>query len=396
MRQISREDIRRVVVLLAGSRTGSSFLFSALKSLGRFIAPTGEETPFYRLHGLGVFDGPGYCDEIRHIPSKTQLDSIFATLRADLGVLSSNCSPETVAEKFFERLNLQWPGAMSAEERRRRTPAFIRKLTASQNDWREVYLNWIRELAEDGFPVHTAPYSASERYPGFLPLIEEPPYLHPEPKSPLTLEQAAEFPLLLKTSTNVYRTEFLRALFPRAKFRWIILRRNPAATIGALMDGWLSGGFHSHDLKNFMKLSIQGYSESQPLGDRYWKFDMPPGWQDYASSTLAEVCAFQWRSAYETLAAFRENLDDAIDVSYEELISASGQNRLRELIEFCRTEARPEDSWDPRAPVAAVSKPRAGKWKKHAGAIAALIERENVRRLARQLEYEPSQMEHWP
>jgi hypothetical protein len=124
---------------------------------------------------------------------------------------------------------------------------------------------------------------------------------------------------------------------------------------------------------------------------------MPPGWQDYVSSPLAEVCAFQWRSAYEAISEFRKGQSDSMtDISYEESISASGHKRLHGLIHFCGTSLRTEDSWNPRMPVAAVSEPRAGKWRKHANAIKPIIAREAFRELAGRFDYDAAQMEFWP
>ena len=47
--------------------------------------------------------------------------------------------------------------------------------------------------------------------------------------------------VLLKTSSHAYRIPLLRTLFPFAKFRFIVLTRNPLASVNGLMDGWLSG-----------------------------------------------------------------------------------------------------------------------------------------------------------
>src|SRR6185295_16998138 len=63
-----RREVRRVAVILAGSRTGSSFLFRALSSLGGFLAPLGEETPFYRQGGLGWVRSTGDSDRIEVPP----------------------------------------------------------------------------------------------------------------------------------------------------------------------------------------------------------------------------------------------------------------------------------------------------------------------------------------
>jgi hypothetical protein len=149
---------------------------------------------------------------------------------------------------------------------------------------------------------------------GKLPelFLEEPAFILPAPRALPMPEALRCTPLLLKSSANAYRIQFLKALFPHAEFRWIVLARNPASSINGFIDGWQSNAFHAHNVGRFTTLKIKGYSETFPGGERWWKFDLPPGWSEYRSSDLPEVCAFQWRSAYSRILKDVEQTGDQV------------------------------------------------------------------------------------
>ncbi len=399
-----REDIRRVTVILAGSRTGSSFLFSGLKAKAEFLAPTGEETPFYRLGGLGQFGGEHFSDAFDPLPDQNVLGKIFSVFSQDLGISLSRCSsPESMAESFFFRFALQWPTAIPVVDQaalKQQLLFDLKALPADWTDWDKTYLDWISRLKTQGYAVSTAPYSAASEYVGFSRLLEEPPYITPHPQTPLTPELAQRCPLLLKTSSNIYRTSFLRALFPKAEFKWIVLQRNPAATVNALMDGWLSGGFHSHDVYPDVRLNIAGYSDVQPEGHRFWKFDMPPGWKEMVRAPLAEVCAFQWLSAYRSIENFRTSTSDSFfNVSYEDLISPRAPEIFQNLIDFSGAAPKKSADWAFDQPVVTVQPPARGKWKKRGAQITELLRHHqngSLLKLAEKLNYDPKSLEAWP
>ena len=96
---------------------------------------------------------------------------------------------------------------------------------------------------------------------------------------------------MMKTPSNAYRASFLRALFPNARVQVLHLTRNPAAAINGLVDGWRFRGFHAHRLAQ--PHAIEGAPERD-----WWKYDLPPGWQDWTNRSLVEVAGFQWRSAH--------------------------------------------------------------------------------------------------
>jgi hypothetical protein len=79
------------------------------------------------------------------------------------------------------------------------------------------------------------------------------------PTQPAHTVLAAGQPLVIKTPGNSYRLPFLRALFPKARFRVLHLVRHPAEAINGLVDGWLYHGFFAQNLPG--RLRIGGYSD---------------------------------------------------------------------------------------------------------------------------------------
>ena len=129
-------------------------------------------------------------------------------------------------------------------------------------------------------------------------IVEEPPFVCIRPWRPASLDELQRMPVIVKTPSNVHRWDFLRGLFPSARIRVFHLTRNAAASINGLVDGWRYNGFYSHRSSN--PLRIAGYSDrTGPFGEHWWKFDVPPGWEDFAERPLVEVCAYQWLTAHQ-------------------------------------------------------------------------------------------------
>lgn len=336
--QLNRYDVKKVVCILAGSRTGSGALFRELARSGDFLAPSGEETPFYRKVGIGIFSGSHFSDEILKPPPETQLDEIGRALLEDTGVkMSVVAQPKEFAETIIARLKLQWPQAFTSGSLVDVRELLMEKLVdrkGKQEDWTRFNLAFTSLLKGRGFKVDESLYSTDsllhvESLPH--PLLEDLPYIISEPRQKVTRTLLERSPLLLKTNANIYRIPMIKALFPKASFRWILLSRNPQDTINALMDGWLSGGFYSHKTSPDVPLQIYGYSDQVPGGRDYWKFEMPPGWQRYAQKDLIEVCSFQWESAHRQLLKFMKNNQEPMTcVRYEDL---DGEE-IGALIEF--------------------------------------------------------------
>lgn len=172
--------------------------------------------------------------------------------------------------------------------------------------------------------------------------------------------------LVEKTPANSLRVPLLHALFPDAKFLFLVRRGEDV--VSSLMEGW----------KNWSRT---------PPGTK-WRFDnwhylRPPGWQSYINRTLQEICAFQWIQA--TLEAWRslERLrnKDFMLLRHEDLIERPHEN-YRRILEFC--ELTPSSYFDravlgkmrERVYTTGGSAPRRDKWRQMHGA-----EIESVRHL---------------
>ena len=92
--------------------------------------------------------------------------------------------------------------------------------------------------------------------------------------------------LLEKTPKNALRIPFLDALFPDALYLFIY--RDAAPNLGSMLDAWQSGRFVTYsDLPDWQGLP--------------WSLLLPPLWRQLAGRPLAEVVAYQWRSANESI-----------------------------------------------------------------------------------------------
>jgi hypothetical protein len=95
--------------------------------------------------------------------------------------------------------------------------------------------------------------------------------------------------VLDKTCINVMRVPYLHALFPGARF--VYIHRDGRDNISSLIDGWRDRG----------RFGLRQYGWRLPApvridGGEYddWAFFLPPGWREYNSAPLEEVCAYQW------------------------------------------------------------------------------------------------------
>jgi hypothetical protein len=224
-------------------------------------------------------------------------------------------------------------------------------------------------------------------------LLEEPPFLVIGPWKPPTVEQLTACPLILKTPSNSYRLPFLRRLLPRARFRILHLTRNAAASINGLRDGWCHHGFYSHRLP--AQLNIAGYSDAFPRWGRYWwKFDLPPDWQEWTERPLVDVCAFQWLSAHRAILeeTQSEAESDTFRFPFEALIGDAGR-RNASLTRLASWWGIPADSLTSVAatglqPIMATSTPRKFRWMDKSRELAPALKNPCVRMMMRELGYD--------
>jgi len=223
--------------------------------------------------------------------------------------------------------------------------------------------------------------------------IEEPPFVCVRPWRSATAEEMASMPLVIKTPSNVYRLDALRALFPAARLRIVHLVRNPAGSINGLIDGWLHHGFFSHQVD--LRLGIRGYSDRFPeWGGSWWKFDLPPGWESCRKASLVEVCAYQWRAAHEAILSFLERNPDISSecLRFEDLVG-SAMRRGQAASAIGAWMGLPDDDACLRTlreglpPVMATTAPRRRRWEQRASELLPVLQHPDVMEMVERLGY---------
>jgi len=112
-----------------------------------------------------------------------------------------------------------------------------------------------------------------------------------------------------KTPRNALNLPFLKQVFPDA--RYLFLHRDPAETIGSLMEGWETGA-RTGRFVTYAKL---------PGWDRpIWCFVLPRGWRTMVGKSLAEICAFQWNACNRQILEDTATSSAMMHVSYQALI----------------------------------------------------------------------------
>ena len=207
--------------------------------------------------------------------------------------------------------------------------------------------------------------------------------------------------LLLKSSVMAFRLPLLQCLFPLARIHLIHVRRNPAAAINGLIDGWHHWGFFSHNVEALCgRLQIAGYSDRYPWGDTWWNFDLPPGWQRLAGAPLADVCAFQWASAHHAILEYVEGNPDIryITVDFEDMVSGPSSrqrlyDRITQFLSIPGISAGPGRM--PPRPVMATSPPEPRRWTRNAESILPALSEPFVSEVARRQGYDLGEVDRW-
>ena len=170
---------------------------------------------------------------------------------------------------------------------------------------------------------------------------------------------------LEKTPKNALRIEFLRRIFPDAKF--IYLYRRPEANVSSILNGWRSGRF-------VMYRNLPGWSLPHP-----WSFLLPENWQSVAQSSLAQISWFQYTAANDAIRSALRNIpeDQVFTVEYDDFLQRRAEN-IKALCQFCdipfgkrmndlcTTASLPLSKYT-------VDRPNADKWKSNLSDLQPLL-----------------------
>lgn len=426
-------DVKKVLVICAASRSGSSLLFEILRKSPVFYSLSGEAVPFYKLRGLDARYFGSDAVPSSFIPCDRQFSAIsddfcgdFHSVSLEKEVFGSGAILERYIDDLLLRFPLQWPGvAFSGPVFRRLTVKAFRLQKASAPCFnREDFYLELLALLKKVYPRINPYYydiptdKVRKKFPALrIPAgpphgpftIEEPPFILLSPRGNVAKKDLSDKILLLKSSVDCYRLPLLEKLFPCAEIKFIHLVRNPAASVNGLYDGWLYRGFFSYNLRFLLSgwtgrhkglLSIRGYSGKRSWSRCWWKYDLPPGWREYTGRALEEVCVFQWYSANKAVIEYLKNRPGrSLRVNHEQIIcgSLSRRREIEFILKFCGV--RPENAGLERLrdipTVQATFAPRPFRWKERAGLLLPLLKSPLISRFSRSLGYDPGNRKEW-
>ena len=180
------------------------------------------------------------------------------------------------------------------------------------------------------------------------------------------MQRPGDVRLIEKTPRNALNIPFLLRLFPDARF--LYLHREPRAAVASLVEAWTLG------LRTGRFATFSGL----PGWDRpAWCFLLPPGWRAMAGKPLAEIAAFQWAAANDTIVERLAGLPPErwMALSYESLVGRPAET-LRRAARFAGLDAG-DDPEPISLPVSrtALTPPHPDKWRRHEEAIRPLLPR---------------------
>lgn len=380
------EKVKKVAVILCGSRNGSSLLKTVVSKSKDLAYLAGEEEPYFILSKNG-FPYNSDSDSIRTIDNKQHLlDCIFD----ELGVNPNGKKPSLsqIQKDWWNRMFLQTPysedfkniGNMITEE------MFTYLFENNEFNWSEINQVFLNKFfkGQQGFGYYDV---VPENTPFMIEgpnrfKIEETPYVIPGWKCALEESDFDNKWLFFKTPQDCYRIGMFEELFPNAEIKYIHLSRGFAQAVNGLMDGWLSEtGFFAHNMDIIdERLNIKGYTDVVKGGDRWWNFDLPDNWRDYKNSSLEDVCLNQWYSAHKSIL---NSGVDALRIKFEDFLE-DGQSTLNKITEYLDISPIKVK----KLPVVmATSAPSQYRWHKRKEMIMKLSEQDKVKTMMKDLGY---------
>lgn len=414
--------IKEVVVVASSSRGGSSIFTEILRRSPDLLHCKGEITPFLNLAGLNRTGGASDSDRLPALAAEParpgqgrKLTILEHEMALDLGVnrpvdLREAGNLERFGLDLLWRLTCQWPKIEIDADFLAACLAKTMAELQSRHGWQPVAFDdpqlfhivllrhlrkryskinpWYYDLAPGLIRRHCPEAHLDHAPPGEL-VLEEPPFVTIGPTRPVPTGLLGRSILVLKTPGNVYRLDFFRKLFPKARLRILHLVRHPAAAINGLVDGWLHHCFFSQQVEETLR--IGGYSDRFPEWARtWWKYDLPPGWRGWTEKPLVEVCGFQWRAAHRaTLGYLEQGGVEHLRVRFEEALGSPGerQRTFAAVGTWLGVDPAPlvSAALGDLPPVMATCRPRMNRWFKKAPLLRPVLERDDIRELTESL-----------
>lgn len=386
-----RNKVRRVLVILTSSRSGSSLFAHSLAQHPDIAALDGELEPLLALTGNG-FEVDNRCDSdaigrLNHVDALA--DQIFDGLTINA---PPSPSPQELHLRWRKRLLLQFPDFFSIPKNWAYLHLRLEKALASsqcsppvvlqqlfrEDPWRLDYYDG--RLGND----QASPFEQGNK-------LEEPPFVLPSLDRRRCVESdLARKVLMFKSPADAYRPGLHKQLFPEAEIQYLHLTRNYAASVNGLIDGWMSPtGFFSHDLRRVdVNLAIAGYSDQFAFGRHWWKFDLPPNWHQYIAMPLPAVCLNQWLSCHRQILASGVR---TFRVKFEDFVASP----TPVLVAVCRWLDLPPPSATLLLPLTmATQSPRPGRWRARQELLLPMMRHPVVAATMREIGY-AQKAENW-
>ena len=176
-------------------------------------------------------------------------------------------------------------------------------------------------------------------------------------------ERPTKIRFLEKTPKNALRIPFFQAAFPGAKF--IYIYRDARENISSMIEGWRARCFISYT-------DLPGW----PFRD--WSFLLTPGWSSFHNRPIAEIAAYQWKTANAFILDDLQALPSSswCFITYRDLVDKPRET-IQKISEFAElpwdevVESRVSKSLP--TSVVTLSAPSPDKWRKHGEAIERVL-----------------------
>ena len=122
----------------------------------------------------------------------------------------------------------------------------------------------------------------------------------------------------------------------------------------------------------------------------YWKYDLPPGWENLQQGLLVEICAFQWHSAHRHIIASDVGDGKRLSLWFEGLLGPDSRAEIDRLIDWLGVQ--PDAHLSHRVledlpPIMATQRPRRSRWFSRAALIQPQLDRKEIQEVWRQLSH---------